>query len=165
MRQDDNYQGNFNQLFSAGMQERLRSAHVVTDLQRIIELQVSSQKGLCKSTKKKGILKNLLSHREQFLSLAKSLDTAFNSNLHDALERIIPSRTEISKGDNHALSGMILHLFEPLEAFLQFNKQQEGVLSESRCTTRGVSSTNGGASSMTVQIAEPDGWTATGTRV
>ena len=104
MRQDDNYQGNFNQLFSAGMQERLRSAHVVTDLQRIVELQVSSQKGLCKSTKKKGILKNLLSHREQFLSLAKSLDTAFNSNLHDALERIIPSRTEIFKGDNHASS-------------------------------------------------------------
>ena len=112
-------------LFSKDLKDTLRRRHAVSDMDRLEALQSSTTSAPCKLREKKILFQNLLANRDPILQSATVLDLAYNTDLHAALSRDLPSNRNITRQDNVALSLKLLKLFDPMEVFHTHMKEQD----------------------------------------
>ena len=112
-------------LFSKDLKDTLRRRHAVSDMDRLEALQSSTTSAPCKLREKKILFQNLLANRDPILQSATVLDLAYNTDLHAALSRDLPSNHNITRQDNVALSLKLLNFFDPIEVFHTHMKEQD----------------------------------------
>ena len=106
--QDDQWTGKMEVLFSKDLKDTLRRRHAVSDMDRLEALQSSTTSTPCKLREKKILFQNLLANRDMILQSATVLDLTYNTDLHAALSRDLPSNRNITRQDNVALSLKLL---------------------------------------------------------
>ena len=111
-------------LFSIELKGTLCRRYAVSDMDRLKALQSSTTSAPYKLREKKILFQNLLANRDMTLQSDMVLDLAYNTDLHTALSRNLPSNCNITWQDNVALSQKLLVLFDPIEIFHTHTKEQ-----------------------------------------